>query len=165
MPKKKKPTKPPTKPTKPAKAAKVPKAPKSSTTDVPCLRVVVGGRQGKTGQTDANACAIVGESRGGVTKFDLARKYGSTSKTVATPKKNKPCLNALKRKGCPVQLAFDDGQPFLRFCRANGEAGYRVDVNSPAEAVEKANAACSTWTATGKFDFPPETPLRGRRRK
>ena len=132
--------------------------------DVPCLRVVVGGKPGKTGQTDAKSCAIVGESRGAATKFDLGRKYGSTSKTVATPGKNKPCLGALKRTGCPVQLAFEDGQPFLRFCTVEKKPGYRVDVATPAEAVKQANAACATWKATGKFDFPESTPLRGRRR-
>jgi hypothetical protein len=126
--------------------------------DVPCLRVVVGS------QADAQSCAIVGESRGAATKFDLGRKYGSTSKTVATPKKNKPCLGALKRTGCPVQLAFEDGQPFLRFCTTEKQPGFRVNVNTPAEAVKQANAACTVWKSTGKFDFPTDTPLRGGRR-
>jgi len=133
--------------------------------DVPCLRVVVGGKPGRTGQTDAKSCAIVGESRGAATKFDLGKKYKSTSKTVATPGKNKPCLGALKRTGCPVQLAFEDGQPFLRFCTVEKKPGFRVDVNTPAEAVAQANAACATWKATGKFDFPTETPLRGNRKR
>ena len=148
-----------------AKKAKRPKAPKLDASRVPCLRVIVGGRPGATGQTDANACAIVGESRGGSAKFDIAKKYGSTSKTVATPKKNKPCLGTKKRKGCPVQLAFENGQPFLRFCATEKKPGYRVDVESPADAVAKAQAACSTWSAKGKFDFPSDTPLRGQRRK
>jgi hypothetical protein len=150
-----------------AKKSKTPKvaAAKPAASTVPCLRIVVGDRPGKTGQIDDKSCAIVGENRGASVKFDLNRKIGSTSKTVATPKKNKPCLGSLKRKGCPVQLAFEDGQPFLRFCVRDKEAGYRVDVNSPAEAVEKANAACSTWVTTGKFDFPPGAPLRGGRRK
>jgi len=133
--------------------------------DVPCLRVVVGGKTGKTGQADAKSCAIVGESRGGVGKFNLGKKYGSTSKTVATPKKNKPCAGALKRTGCPVQLAFEDGQPFLRFCTTEKQPGYRVDVSNAAEAVKVADAACSTWKATGKFDFPAGTPLRGSRKR
>jgi hypothetical protein len=148
-----------------AKKPKKIKAAKPDASTVPCLRVVVGGRQGRSGDVDSRGCAVVGESRGAATKFDLGRKYKSTSRTVATPKKNKPCLNALKRKGCPVQLAFDEGQPFLRFCTTNSEAGYRVDVTNPAEAVRVANAACGTHAATGKFDFPPETPLRGSRRK
>lgn len=133
--------------------------------DVPCLRVVVGGKPGRTGQADAKSCAIVGESRGGVGKFDLGKKYGSTSKTVATPKNNKPCLGALKRTGCPVQLAFENGQPFLRFCTTEKQPGYRVDVSNPAEAVAQANAACATWKAKGKFEFPPGTPLRGTRKR
>lgn len=132
---------------------------------VPCLRVVVGGKPGKTGQTDAASCAIVGESRGGTVKFDLGRKYRSTSKTVATPGKNKPCFGALKRTGCPVQLAFDDGQPFLRFCTTEKQPGFRVDVNTPAEAVHQAGIACAAWEKNGrkKFDFPSDTPLRGGR--
>ncbi len=138
---------------------------KPDASSVPCLRIVIGGKPGATGQTDAKSCAIVGESRGAATKFDLAKKYGSTSKTVATPKKNKPCLGTKKRKGCPVQLAFDNGQPFLRFCTTDKQPGYRVDVDSPADAVAKANAACATWQATNKFDLPSETPLRGTRRK
>lgn len=133
--------------------------------DVPCLRVVVGGKPGKTGQSDAKSCAIVGESRGAATKFDLGKKYGSTSKTVATPGKNKPCLGALKRTGCPVQLAFEDGQPFLRFCTTEKKPGYRIDVATPAEAVKQADAACAVWKATGKFEFPVWTPLRGARKR
>lgn len=133
--------------------------------NVPCLRVVVGGKTGATGQRDANACAIVGESRGAASKFNLGKKYGSTSKSVATPKKNKPCLGTKNRKGCPVQLAFEDGQPFLRFCTTEKQAGYRLDVDSPAEAIKAAEAACATWQATGKFDFPAGTPLRGTRRR
>ena len=148
-----------------AKRASKPKTPKLDASSVPCLRVVVGGKPGATGQTDVKSCAIVGESRGAAVKFDLAKKYGATSKTVATPKKNKPCLGTKKRKGCPVQLAFDKGQPFLRFCSTDKQPGYRVDVESPTDAVAKANAACGTWAATGKFDFPAETPLRGARRR
>lgn len=148
-----------------AKKTKAPKTPKPNAASVPCLRVVIGGRQGSAGQTDAKSCAIVGESRGAAVKFDLGKKYGATSKSVSTPKKNKPCFGSRKRKGCPVQLAFDNGQPFLRFCIADKEAGYRVNVNSPAEATEKANAACSTYAATGKFDLPTDTPLRGTKRR
>jgi hypothetical protein len=177
---------------------------KLDTSNVPCLRVVVGGKPGKTGQTDAKACAIVGERRGGEGGWDLAREYRSTSKTVdSVDGKNcgettvksgkdkgkkkikkcpKPCAGALKRKGCPVQLAFDKGQPFLRFCTTEKQAGYRVDVNTPAEAVKQANAACAVWRRdghavpvppkkgkpqpdrwVGSFEkhFPPGTPLRG----
>jgi hypothetical protein len=173
---------------------------------VPCLRVVVGGKPGKTGQTDAKACAIVGERRGASGEFDIGRQYAATSKSVdfvdgktcgnAIVKTGKdkgkkkvrkcppPCGNALKRTGCPVQLAFDKGQPFLRFCTANKEAGFRVDVNTPAEAVKQANAACAVWRRDGHAvpvppkkgkpqpdrwvgsfakHFPPGTPLRGGR--
>jgi hypothetical protein len=135
------------------------------TASVPCLRVVIGGKQGKTGEVDAKSCAIVGEGRVTASKFDLNRKIGTTSKTVATPKKNKPCLNALKRAGCPVQLAFDNGQPFLRFCTVNGKPGHRVDVNTPAEAVRKADEACAEWKRTKTFASLPAEPLAGSRRK
>lgn len=125
---------------------------------VPCMRVVIGGKPGARGH-DSAGCAIVGESRGGATKFDLATKYGSTSKTVATPRTNKPCFGALKRKGCPVQLAFDKGQPFLRFCTSEKKPGLRIDVNSPADAQAKAEAACKSWKETGSFGLPEHTPL------
>lgn len=149
-----------------AKKTKAPKVPKivRDTASVPCLRVVIGDKPGKTGASDAKSCAIVGENRGTSAKFELGRKYGSTSKSVSTPKKNKPCMNALKRAGCPVQLAFDNGQPFLRFCTVNGKPGHRVDVNTPAEAVSKADAACAVWKQTGKFDLP-DTPLQGTKRR
>lgn len=148
------------------KKAPKPKIARDTVATVPCLRVVIGAKPGKTGQTDGKHCAIVGESRGTSAKFDLGRKYGSTSKSVTTPKKNKPCLNALKRAGCPVQLALDNGQPFLRFCTINGKPGHRVDVNTPGEAVAKSNEACAVWKQTGKFpEFPSETKLQGRRAK
>jgi hypothetical protein len=130
---------------------------------VPCLRIAVGEKPGATGRRDVSACAIVGENRGGVTKFDLKKHYGATSKTVTTPKTNKPC--SAKRKGCPVQIAFDRGQPFLRFCVARNKPGYRVDVDSPAEAMAIASKACAVWKATGKFDFPEGTPLGRARTK
>lgn len=141
------------------------KTTKSDPATVPCMRVVIGGKPGATGAVDKTACRIVGESRGSAGKFDLGRKYKATSKSVSTPNKNKPCLNALKRKGCPVQLGFDNGQPFLRFCEVNGKPGPTVNVNSPAEAVAAADAACATWEATKKFAFPPGTQLKGRRKR
>lgn len=142
--------------------AKKKKTTKPDPAQVPCMRVVVGGKPGATGAVDSAACRVVGESRGSSAKFDLGRKYKATSKSVTTPKKNKPCMNALKRQGCPVQLGFDKGQPFLRFCEVNGQAGPTVDVNSPAEAVAAANAACATWKATGKFALPEGAALKGR---
>jgi hypothetical protein len=171
---------------------------------VPCLRVVVGGKPGKTGQTDAQSCAVVGENRGGEGGWDLGREYRSTSKTVdavdgkncgtTTVKSGKdkgkvktkkcplPCAGALKRKGCPAQLAFDKGQPFLRFCATEKTAGYQVKVNTPAEATRVAKDACDSWRKHGhavpmpprkgkpqpdrwvgtfEHHFPAGTPLRG----
>ena len=32
---------------------------------------------------------------------------------------------------CPVQLAYDNSQPFLRLCSVKGQQGYRVNVTSP----------------------------------
>ena len=127
---------------------------------IPCVRVVIGGKQGvQPGTSTGDGCTIVGESRGGATKFALGREYRATSKSVSTPKKNKPCLGALKRKGCPVQLAFDKGQPFLRFCTAEKQPGIRLDVDTPKEAQERANAMCETWKQTGKFPEQPHQQL------
>lgn len=134
--------------------AKTPKP----TPNVPCVRVVIGGKQGAQGGSQ-NGCTIVGENRGGATKFDLGRQYKATSKSVSTPKKNKPCLGALNRKGCPVQLAFDKGQPFLRFCTTEKQPGIRLDVNTPAEATQKANEMCERWKSTGKFEAPAGSVL------
>src|SRR5690606_10216697 len=119
---------------------------------VPCLRVVIGGKQGASGRADGSGCTIVGENRGGATKFYLGREYGATSRTVA-PKKNKPCLGALKRRGCPVQLAFDNGQPFLGVGTAGQTPGSRIEVNSPAEAQRQAERTCAAWAANGR-QFP-----------
>lgn len=56
---------------------------------------------------------------------------------------------------CPVQLAYDDSQPFLRLCYAKGKQGYRVNVASPEDAMEKATTLCKEWAARGKkFAFP-----------
>lgn len=126
--------------------------------NVPCIKVVIGGKQGSHGNSE-NGCAVVGESRGAATKFDLGRQYKATSKSVSTPNKNKPCLGALNRKGCPVQLAFDKGQPFLRFCTVEKQAGIRIDVNTPGEATKKANEMCERWKRDGKFEAPAGSTL------
>jgi hypothetical protein len=145
---------------------------KSSKATVPCLRVDIGAKPGKTGKTDAEGCAIVGESRVGVGGFSLKKEYGSTSKSVdfidgRRKKPPKPCQGTKKRKTCPVQLVFDKGQPFLRFCRKDNEAGFRIDVNSPGEATKQAKAACDHWVQHGTFDtfFPENAPLRGARKR
>jgi hypothetical protein len=124
---------------------------------------MIGGKPGRR-QTDAAGCTVVGATHGAVAKFDLGREYGATSKSVSTPKKNKPCLGSLNRKGCPVQLAFDNGQPFLRFCTVEKQPGHRIDVASPAEAQAKAAEACAVWKSTGKFNLPGAPLGRTRRR-
>lgn len=137
-------------PKKKAATAAPKPAPKAQPSQVPCVRVVIGGKQGSQGST-TDGCKIVGEARGGTAKFNLGREFKATSKSVLTPKKNKPCLGALNRKGCPVQLAFDKGQPFLRFCTTEKQAGIRIDVNDPKQAQAEAERMCGEWKATGKF--------------
>jgi hypothetical protein len=129
---------------------------------LPCVRVMIGGKPGPR-VSDAG-CAVVGATHGAVAKFDLGRKYGATSKSVSTPNKNKPCLGSLNRKGCPVQLAFDNGQPFLRFCTVEKKPGHRIDVASPAEAQAKAAEVCAVWKQTGKFELS-NTPLGRTKRR
>lgn len=178
---------------------------------VPCLRVVVG-KPGQTGKTDNKGCLIVGENRVSPDTWDLRRDYRATSKTVdfidgkscgfsvAKSGKNKgkktkkqcpePCRDAMKRSGCPVQLAFDQGQPFLRFCRADKKPGYQIKVNDPKKAREVAAEVCASWQThghavpmpptkkgkarpdrwIGSFEeyfqhVAPGTPLRGYRRR
>jgi len=132
--------------------------------NVPCLRVVVGGKKGEAGGADATGCKIVGESRGGAGKFHLGKEFGATSKSVSTPKKNKPCLGALDRKGCPVQLAFDKGQPFLRFCTTEKKAGIRINVGSPAEATAEAKRMCDAWEQNNRTFPQTATQQLGRRK-
>ena len=74
--------------------------------------------------------------------------------------KGEPCRDAMKRTGCPLQLAIRDGQPFLRFCFAKKQPGYRVDVTSPLDARDQAARTCAAWEAGGKtFAFDPAQPL------
>lgn len=136
-------------------------AKKTNTKTPPCIRVEIGAKPGGDGKRDAKGCLIVGESRGASTKIDLRKDIKASSKSVLTPKKNKPCFKTTGRSGCPVQLAFDGGQPFLRFCTEDAKPGYRVNVNTPKEASEQAKKACDIWKSTGKFDFTKGTPLKG----
>jgi hypothetical protein len=60
-----------------------------------------------------------------------------------------PC--STKRKGCPVQLVFRKGQPFLRFCKkaGSGEPGHFVSVPDASEARRLTAEACAAWSASG----------------
>lgn len=153
----------------------------SDPNQVPCVRVVVGGqghRKAKAGAKDAKGCLLSTSLHGeGVKKIALRKDLQATSKSVLAaegaycgtykgkPRKCSPapCLGTGKRKNCPVQLAFDRGQPFLRFCRAPKKVGFRVNVNSPAEAMKIADEACGYWEKHRSFEgfFTEETPLKG----
>lgn len=155
----------------------VPTKKKSASSAPPCLKVKIGASKG-THQRTEGGCATVGTGSFDRKSFNLGKKFGATSKTVdaidgkycGTDKHGKkkkcpePCQAVSKRKTCPVQLVFDRGQPFLRFCRAAKEAGYRVNVESSREAVSVAERACAHWKRVGSFEgyFPSGTPLRGR---
>jgi len=158
---------------------------------VPCMRVMIGAPKGASGTQDDRKCPVVGTGPSKGYKFDMRRSYQATSKTVDAvegrhcgEKKDKqgnvlrykktgapmykkcppPCNNP-GRKGCPVQLAFDRGQPFLRFCRAKGKPGFRQDINTTAEATSVAAAACAHWAKRKNFErfFAKGTPLKGAR--
>jgi len=60
-----------------------------------------------------------------------------------------PC--STKRKGCPVQLVFRKGSPFLRFCKkaGNNEPGHFVSVPDVSEARKLTAEACAEWAAAG----------------
>lgn len=75
-----------------------------------------------------------------------------------------PCSS--DRKGCPLQLVFKDGKPFLRMCpptkrmwpggqkSARGKLDRRgplVAVSSPADAVAKGRSICACWETTRDF--------------
>jgi hypothetical protein len=155
------------------KAAKAPKQPKAAKVHhtiigegtVPCVRVGFGA-EAASGPPPAG-CTVVRHLDRPTSKFALRRDYKTTTASVRTPKANPPCRDSTKRKTCPVQLAYDEGQPFLRFCHTANRKGYRVDVASPADALEKGRAICAKWrTEGGKFTFPEGQdlgqPRRGR---
>lgn len=77
--------------------------------------------------------------------FRKSKKTGKVSRTV-----NKPC--AQERKGCPVQLVFQNGQPHLRFCKkaGSGKPGHLVPVSSADEAQRLAADACKCWKRNRK---------------
>ena len=129
-------------------------------TYVPCVRVMSNAAPGIYENPDADGCIVTGVQAPAVRGFALRRDLRATSKTVATPKKNVPC--GTTRQGCPVQLAFDRGQPFLRFCSTPKKPGYRVDVNSSQEGRAAAAKYCAQWDQAKQFSFPENTPL-GRR--
>ena len=147
----------------------------SSTAKPPCLKVKIGAPRGQSGASEAG-CAVVGTGSFDRKAFNLGKKYKATSKTVdsldgkfcGTNKHGRkvkcppPCQGTANRNTCPVQIAFDAGQPFLRFCRGAKQAGYRVDVDSPREALKVADKACAHWKSKGSFEgfFPSGTKLR-----
>lgn len=120
---------------------------------VPCLKVRVAKGQSVGAGQIIDGCLVTG-ARGnyGVSRWELGRDYKATTRNVSDPKKYPPCNQA--RKGCPVQLAFDNGQPLLRFCVGKKQKGHRIDVNTPAEAIAVATEACAPYapefTAEGK---------------
>lgn len=163
---------------------------KTKPTPPPCLRVKIGAAAGAAGSTDG--CAVYGTgSTTSKYKYALRKELLATTKSVdfvdkkkcgkdkhgkdkdcpkpcgswsVTPKTNKHGKVTPPR--CPIQLAFDAGQPFMRFCRAKGAPGYQVTVNTPAEAQAQALAACAYWAKHKSFDgyFAKDTPLRGAKR-
>jgi hypothetical protein len=153
MPPKKQP-KTPSKPASPAKVQHVIVGPGT----VPCVRVQFGAMPGKV----VPGCVNVNATARPTSKFALRREYKTTTASVRTPKDNPPCRDSTKRKNCPVQLAYDEGQPFLRFCHTANRKGYRVDVASPKDALEKGRAICADWAANKRlFKFPEGQALKG----
>jgi len=146
MPPKKQP-KTPSKSAKPAKARHIIIGPGT----VPCVRVRFGATPGEP----VPGCTTVNYAEKPTSKFALRRDYGTTSATVRTPDDNPPCRDSTKRKGCPVQLAYDRGQPFLRLCRTANRKGYRINVDSPQDALVQGRKLCAEWKANRKrFKVP-----------
>jgi hypothetical protein len=138
---------------KAVKAASAPKAAKVRHTiigegTVPCVRVGFGPKAPR-GEAPPG-CTVVQHLARPTSKFKLRREYKATTASVRTPAKNPPCRDSHKRKGCPVQLAYDQGQPFLRLCHTKNRAGYRLDVNTPTEALAAGRQACADWRKRGR---------------
>jgi hypothetical protein len=173
------------------------KSPKASAGELPpCLRVEIGKPNRKLGVKDgctvvgATGTGVgkfaarpdynftSGNTRGGrgekcgTTKIKSGKNKGKERPRVCS----KPCgliKPPVDKNGkplvqrCPVQLAYDNSQPFLRLCSVKGQQGYRVNVTSPEDAMTQATQLCKAWAASGKkFDFPKTHPLgQNRRRK
>jgi hypothetical protein len=74
----------------------------------------------------------------------------------------RPCLNTRGR--CKTQIAFEDGQTYLRLCEAEGQPGPLIPVNSGVEAAAVAREACDCFDATGGYEcdsVPAPTRLGG----
>jgi hypothetical protein len=163
---------------------------KTKPTPPPCLRIKIGAAEGAAGTQAGCQVAGTGPNQRRY-RYDLREKLSATTKSVDFLDKKKcgkdkhgklkdcpkPCAAwsdqpKTNKKGkvtpprCPIQLAFDAGQPFLRFCRAKGAGGFQVPVNNAAQAQAKAIEACTYWHKHKSFEgfFPKDTPLRGAKR-
>lgn len=149
----------------------------------PCTIVKIGDTTSRKA-TKADGCLVISSAGVGVGKFaerpgtrftsqnvrsGRGEKCGTTTvksgkdKGKVKPKAcAKPC-GLIKKGGvtrCPVQLAYDQGQPFLRFCTTKNKQGYRVDVSSPEDALRKAQEICARWEKKRrKFEFTKTHPL------
>jgi hypothetical protein len=142
----------------------------------PCLQVRIGSGT----QAAATTCRVAtSTTTGAVKRFDVVpmvidrdgrpREIKTTSASVSVQKdpKNKrwrgnlPCKGSLRRAGCPIQLAFEDGQPFMRLCQQDNKPGPRIDFKTLPELRQKSREICAAWQKLGKFKVPKGTPLRG----
>lgn len=75
----------------------------------------------------------------------------------------KPCDT--DKKGCRVQLYFDRGQGYLRFCTDKKKPGRKIPVSSAAEASRISSEVCKCWSKTKDFDkcVPKSAALGGLR--
>jgi len=111
--------------------------------------------QGGRGETCGTTTVKSGKNKGKVKSKPCPKPCG-----LIKPPVDKNGKKLTQR--CPVQLAYDQGQPFLRFCTKKGMQGYRIDVSSPADAMEKSTKLCGEWEAKKKkFSFPKGHPLAG----
>ena len=63
--------------------------------------------------------------------------------------KGSPCPK--KRKGCPVQLVWQEGRPFLRLCDRPKKPGRMIPVpDDPSTALALSRRLCACWEASGK---------------
>lgn len=65
----------------------------------------------------------------------------------AATQRGKPCTS--ERKGCPIQLFFDRGKPYIRLCVERKKPGPIVRVKDPTDALRKAMKICKCWEKKG----------------
>jgi hypothetical protein len=98
--------------------------------------VIIAGDPERAKKIPRRAGEIIAKDRLGVRNVALRPELGLTTTTT-------PCKE--KRRGCPLQLIFKDGQPYLRLCRTRKKPGVVVPVTTPEETFRLSKDLCACW--------------------